>query len=74
MADAGNESALVERDTHLDELIDMLPSTDSLIDEVRKGMIYRGMCSCAPNESQTRPNSFINRFVVIMMLQQEYVD
>ena len=44
MADAGDESALVERDAYLDELIDMSPSTDSLLDEVRKGMTI-GVCT-----------------------------
>ena len=72
MADAGSESALVERDAYLDELIDMSPSTDSLLDEVRKCMIYRGMYSYAPKQSH--PNGFINRAEVIMMLHQEHVD
>ena len=42
MTDEGEGEELVERDAYLDDLIDMSPSTDSLMAEVRKSTIYKG--------------------------------
>jgi hypothetical protein len=42
MTDEREGEELIERDAYLDDLIDMSPSTDSLMAEVRKSTIYKG--------------------------------